>query len=100
MRLSHYSVLDRGWAKTGKVLTPQYLREKATHAEQSRVNGESDAMKDQGGVSQFVNNCRQQCYKAAKSLNFYHFIFFVYVLSLSYRELLLTVPVGYMRDLI
>ena len=60
MRLSHYSVLDRGWAKTGKVLTPQYLREKATHAEQSRVNGKSDAMKDQGGVSQFVNNCRQQ----------------------------------------
>ena len=51
MRLSHYSVLDRGWAKTGKVLTPQYLREKATHAEQSRVNGESDAMKDGGGVS-------------------------------------------------
>ena len=27
-------------------------------------------------------------------------IFFVFVLSLSYRELLLTVPVGYMRDLI
>ena len=26
-------------------------------------------------------------------------IFFVFVLSLSYRELLLTVPVGYMRDL-
>ena len=72
MRLSHYSVLDRGWAKTGKVLTPQYLREKATHAEQSRANEESDAMKDGGGVSQFVNNCRQQCYKVAISLNFYH----------------------------
>ena len=99
MRLSHYSVLDRGWAKTGKVLTPQYLREKATHAEQSRVNGESDEMKDRGRVSQFVNNCRQQCCKVAKSISI-SVIFFVFVLSLSYRELLLTVPVGYMRDLI
>ena len=85
MRLSHYSVLDRGWAKTGKVLTPQYLREKATHAEQSRVNGESDEMKDRGGVSQFVNNCRQQCYKVAKSLNFYqcHFLCICPIIVLS-----------------
>ena len=85
MRLSHYSVLDRGWAKTGKVLTPQYLREKATHAEQSWVNGESDPMKDGRGVSQFVNNCRQQCYKVAKSLNFYqcHFLCICPIIVLS-----------------
>ena len=100
MRLSHYSVLDRGWAKTGKVLTPQYLREKATHAEQSRVNGESDAMKDRGGV---CNLSITVVNSVAKSLNHsisISVIFFVFVISLSYRELLLTVPVGYMRDLI
>ena len=103
MRLSHYSVLDRGWAKTGKVLTPQYLREKATHAEQSRVNGESDAMKDGGGV---CNLSITVVNSVTKSLNhsiyilFLIFFVFVFVLSLSYRELLLTVPVGYMRHLI
>ena len=100
MRLSHYSVLDRGWAKTGKVLTPQYLREKATHAEQSRVNGESDAMKDGGGVCNLSITVVNSVTKSLNHSISIIVIFFVFVLSLSYRELLLTVPVGYMRDLI